>query len=480
MTTFPTTDRRIPIRKERPLAAQDPLAEVSKIREMPHSPDAERAVLGAILIRNNCYWRVENLSTDDFYKPAHVIIFTAMVDMAEERREIELLTLKEELVQRSQLEQAGGVAYISSLIDVVPDIANVERYAKTLRRYSKRRKCIAVGNRLVMDALDSSNEPEECIAKALTDLSDDATKADDRARPLHEVIHEAFQLQERRLTGDAAGFLTTGFQGLDFAKAIRRTLVVLSCPSKHGKTSMAINIADALSEHKHTSCLFTLESTEYESAMRYVSKNSGVPHGRVQDWTLLRDGELARMLEAEKYARDKPFLVTRRIRTVEGIRRECMRLKSMGPLDAAAIDYVQILRTEERFENREARMAHICEMLLEMSIDLEILVLITSQVNKDRLTRESGRLYMEDLKYGAVIGETARVGILFQRPYMVEKDPSICPSIVNLQIEANNENVTNDLPFYFDEATQRFSEGTCRDNNCRCLKKEEPPQRRLL
>src|SRR5881628_3540177 len=133
-------------------------------RPLPQSPDAERAVLGSILINNNAFYRVVGLiDTEDFFKDAHRSIFASMRTLAEQSREIDLLTLKEELNKRVQLEHIGGGSYISSLMDGIPDIANVERYARIVKEKSMLRRLIVMGNSVMRAALDAPSEPADVL-----------------------------------------------------------------------------------------------------------------------------------------------------------------------------------------------------------------------------------------------------------------------------------------------------------------------------
>src|SRR5207244_4177447 len=136
-------------------------------RPLPQSPDAERAVLGSILINNNAFYRVIGLvDTEDFFRDAHRSIFATMRGLAEQSREIDLFTLKEELAKRSQLEQVGGSAYISSLSDGIPDVANVERYARIVKEKSMLRRLIVMGNSVMRAALDAPGESTEVMSIA--------------------------------------------------------------------------------------------------------------------------------------------------------------------------------------------------------------------------------------------------------------------------------------------------------------------------
>src|SRR5205814_4366076 len=133
-------------------------------RPLPQNPDAERAVLGSILINNNAFYRVVGLiDTEDFFKDSHRSIFATMRAVAEQSREIDMLTLKDELAKRVQLEQVGGAADISSLQDGIPDVANVERYARIVKEKSMLRRLIVMGNSVMRAALEAPNEPAEVL-----------------------------------------------------------------------------------------------------------------------------------------------------------------------------------------------------------------------------------------------------------------------------------------------------------------------------
>ena len=154
--------------------------DVSIDRPMPQSPDAEKAVLGAILINNHAFYRIiSTIDTEDFFKDAHRTIFATMRRMAERSQEIEPLTLKEELAKHAQLEQVGGVAYISALTDVVPDVANVERYAHIVKEKSMLRRLIVMGNSVMRAALDAPSEPAEVLnlaEKTLYEIAEGTTE----------------------------------------------------------------------------------------------------------------------------------------------------------------------------------------------------------------------------------------------------------------------------------------------------------------
>jgi replicative DNA helicase len=197
-------------------------------RPLPQSPDAERAVLGSILINNNAFYRVVGtIDTEDFFKDAHRSIFATMRLLAEQSREIDLLTLKEELARRAQLEHVGGSAYIASLVDGIPDVANVERYARIVKEKSTLRRLIVMGNSVMRAALDAPGEPGDVLniaEKSLYEIAegsiDKGFVALDRITRTNMSAIEQLQHAGKLITGIPTGYdrfneFTSGFQPSD-------------------------------------------------------------------------------------------------------------------------------------------------------------------------------------------------------------------------------------------------------------------------
>ena len=444
-------------------------------RPMPQTADAERAVLGSILINNDAYHRVIGiLQPADFFKDGNRTIFATMRLLAEQQRAIDILTVKEELAKHGSLDKAGGYAYVTSLVDVVPDIANVERYAELVARASKLRRLITAGNELMRNALIGETEPEVIASEAVAALTLNAAARDTQARSISEFYAEVYADAERRKHGETIDAFQTGFHKLDEYRVIGPTLIVCGAPSKHGKSSWLLNLADGLARHGRKVLHFTLESTPKEITWRHISAMTGIPHHRVKDWWTFSAGEVARIQDAQGIAKRLPILMTRAQRTIDAIAAEIRRVKTLHGLDAVTLDYIQLVTYPGGPRDREERMAVIAQRLLEMALDMGIAVVAASQLNKDRLTRDSGRVHASDLKYAAAIGESARAVLLFQRPRLDNKaDEEIPWCKVNFQIEAQNEGRTGDYEAHFSEQTQRFGDGGCAENNCHRAQKSE-------
>src|SRR5687768_7517068 len=264
-------------------------------RPLPQSTDAERAVLGSILINNNAFYRVlGTIDTPDFFRDAHRTIFATMRNLAEQSREIDLLTLKDELGKKAQLDQVGGSAYISSLVDGIPDVANVERYAKIVKEKSTLRRLIVMGNSVMRAALDAPNEPAEVLniaEKSLYEIAegniDKGFVAIDRITRTNMTAIEQLHNAGKLITGIPTGYdrfneFTSGFQPQD--------LIIIAARPSMGKTSFMMNIAESIAIPErngearppagrlHSVGVFSLEMSKEQIGLRMLSSESGVSY----------------------------------------------------------------------------------------------------------------------------------------------------------------------------------------------------------
>jgi replicative DNA helicase len=418
-------------------------------KSLPHSPDAERAVLGAILIRNECLFRIGNLSADHFHKDENRIIFQTIALMREEHdQNIEPLTLKEALIRRGLLDLAGGVAYISSLLDMVPDVANVERYAKIVERAAKKRANIAIGNKLIRSEFESDpeTEPEDNAAAAMASLGSVATREEAQARPLAEVLRDAFERQERLATEGRSVALDVGWSTLNSHKVFHPTFIVCTADRGCGKTALMVDWSRRLAQNGHPNVIFTLESTGHEIGLRYASMDTSIPHSWMRDWRppVWTDTHRARSMQCLREAGELGVHVVRGMRSVEEILLEIRRLKMMHGIQAAFVDYIQLIGTRQRFERHELSLAHISQSFLASAIDNEVVVCAFSQVNKD-----GGVAYADSIE------KSARVRIHFDRPYADDRAKK-CK--IEMSIVKNNEERTGSLHAHFNESTQQWTE----------------------
>src|SRR5258705_4767482 len=298
-------------------------------RPLPQNPDAERAVLGSILINNNAFYRVVGLiDTEDFFKDSHRSIFATMRTLAEQSREIDMLTLKDELAKRAQLEQVGGAAYVSSLVDGIPDLANVERYAKIVKEKSMLRRLIVMGNSVMRAALDAPSEPGDVLSlaeKSIYEIAEGSTEKGfvglDRITRTNMTAIEQMQHAGKLITGIPTGYdrfneMTSGFQLQDL-------IIIASRPSM-GKTSFLMNIAEAIavpdksgsprppSQRLYSVGFFSLAMSKEQIGLRILSSESGVSNHLIRagmlserNWRDLAEAS-GRLAKAKIFVDDSP------------------------------------------------------------------------------------------------------------------------------------------------------------------------------
>jgi replicative DNA helicase len=394
-------------------------------RPLPQSPDAERAVLGSILINNNAFYRVVGLvETEDFFKDAHRSIFSTMRRLAEQSREIDLLTLKDELAKHAQLDQVGGSGYISSLIDGIPDVANVERYARIVKEKSMLRRLIVMGNSVMRAALDAPSEPTEVLSIAERTLYEIAEGSIDKGfvqldRITRQNMAAIEQLQHagKLITGIPTGYdrfneFTSGFQPQD--------LIIIAARPSMGKTSFMMNIAEAIaipdrtggprvpSQRLYSVGVFSLEMSKEQIGLRMLSSESGVSNQFIRggllserNWRDLAEAA-ARLAKAKIFVDDSPGI------DVMELRAKARRLKMEAGLDLIMVDYLQLMAVKGRTESRNQEISQISRGLKAVAKELNVPLVSLSQLSR-RPEQRTGdhRPQLADLRESGSIEQDA-------------------------------------------------------------------------
>jgi replicative DNA helicase len=416
--------------------------DVALDRPMPQSPDAERAVLGSILTNPNAFYRViSTIGTEDFFKDAHRTIFTAMRRLAEESREIDLLTVKEELGKRGLMEQAGGSAYVSSLMDAPPDVANVERYAQIVKEKSTLRRLIMMGNTVMRAALDAPGEPADVLSIAEKSIYEIAEGSIEKGFVSFERItkHNLTALEQLYLnrgrsfvTGVPTGYprfdeFTSGFQPQD--------LIIIAARPSMGKTSLMMNIAEAIaipdrfgkpraaSERLYSVGVFSLEMSKEQLHLRILSSEAGVPShilrsGMFSDrnWNDLIEAS-KRVAKARIFVDDTPGI------DVMEMRAKARRLKMEVGLDLIMIDYLQLMSVKGKVESRNQEISQISRGLKAVAKELNLPLISLSQLSR-RPEQRTGdhRPQLADLRESGSIEQDADVVCFIYRDEVYNKE----------------------------------------------------------
>ena len=395
---------------------------ISAARSMPQSLVAEAAVLGSMIIDPECIGQViEQLSTTAFYRTEHQMIFDALVSLYEKNRggELDAVLLRDELEKRKYLEQVGGVEYIAKIMDSVPSSANVDYYAGIVKNKQLLRELISAVSEILDDAYNEQGEPDEKLDEAerkifaVTDK-----KISDNAVALKDLVTRAYELIEKRegrgVTGLATGYyeldeLTCGLQNGEM-------IIVAGRPSM-GKTSLALNVAEHIGlVEKAPVAVFSLEMGRQQLAERFLCSISEIDSQKVRKG-LLSTENYEQLVEACGHLSGAPIYIDdTSTLTPLALRAKARRLKSLYDIRAVIVDYLQLMHLGVgRVESRQQEITAISRYIKALARELNIPVMVLSQLNRAAEGREGHRPRMSDLRESGSIEQDADVVILLHR-----------------------------------------------------------------
>jgi replicative DNA helicase len=399
-------------------------------RTLPHNLEAERSVLGAILVHNDAFnLAAQVIDSNDFYRDAHRRIFDKMVALNERHDAIDFVTLKEELAKAGQLDEVGGPAYIASLADGVPRATNVEYYAKIVKEKSTLRNLIYAANKILTNAYEADQESDIILDEAESAIF---AVADDRLKagfvPMRDLVKESFpkieQLfeQKRLITGVPTGFvdldeMTRGLQGGD--------LVIIAARPSMGKTSLVLNIAQYVAtQPEHTVGFFSLEMSKESLFLRLLTAEAQVDGHRLLSGAIGgKDyGRISHALETlssmKLYIDD-----TANIGVLE-MRAKARRLQAEHGLSLLIVDYIQLMSGRGRFENRTLELASISRSLKGLAKELSVPIAVLSQLSRAPESRSDHRPQLSDLRESGALEQDADVVVLIYRDDVYNRDPN--------------------------------------------------------
>lgn len=390
-------------------------------RTLPHNLEAEKSVLGAILINNQAFNQAaEVIDSQDFFRDAHRRIFEKMVVLTDRNDPVDLVTLKDELTRSGELDEVGGPAYVSALTDGVPRSANVEYYAKIVKEKSTLRRLIQSANEVLGRAYDAEEDADTLLDEAERSIFQIAegrmrsgfVKLSDLVAGGYEML-ESLQANRGLVTGVPSGFvdldeMTSGFQKSD--------LVILAARPAMGKTSFVLNIAlNCALEAGKTVGIFSLEMSKEQLFMRMLTSEARVDAHRFrggflgeQDYDRLNTA-FARLHEAKVFVDDTASS------GILEMRAKSRRLKLEHGLDLLVIDYLQLMQGRGKFDNRQQELASISRSLKILAKELEIPIIALSQLSRATETRADHRPQLSDLRESGALEQDADVVIFIYR-----------------------------------------------------------------
>jgi replicative DNA helicase len=399
-------------------------------RTLPHNLEAERSVLGAILVHNDAFnTAAQVIDGRDFYRDAHRRIFDRMVALSERGEAIDFITLKEELSRGGDLEEVGGPAYVASLVDGVPRATNVEYYARIVKEKATLRNLIYAANKILTNAYEADQESDLILDEAESSIF---AVADDRLKagfvPMRELVNESFpkieQLFEhkRLVTGVPTGFvdldeMTRGLQPGD--------LVIIAARPSMGKTSLVLNIAQHVAvQGEHTVGFFSLEMSKESLFIRLLTSEAQIDSHRLMSGHIA-DRDYSRISHAlEKLSSMRLFIDDTANISVLEMRAKSRRLQAEHGLSLIVVDYIQLMSARGRYENRTLELASISRSLKGLAKELNAPIVVLSQLSRAPESRSDHRPQLSDLRESGALEQDADVVILIYRDDAYNRDPN--------------------------------------------------------
>jgi len=428
----------------------------------PQNVEAEQSILGAILIDNEALPKaIEVIDPDDFYKQSHRKIFQAMIELFEKSEPIDLITLTDNMKRQDDLDAVGGVAYLSSLVNMIPTAANIKYHSKIVREKGLLRNLLRSATEIASRVYEDNLEAEELVdyaERSIFDISDKRIKAS--FVTLKEVIKGSFEMIEHlydkkeTVTGVPSGFrdldnLTTGFQKGD--------LIVVGGRPSMGKTAFALNVAQHVGlESRESVAIFSLEMAKEQLAFRMLCSeamvnSSSIRKGFIQkeDWHKLTAGA-SRLTGAPIFIDDSSGI------TVLELRAKARRLKREHGLSLVIVDYLQLMRSRGSFERREQEISDISRSLKALAKELSVPVIAVSQLNRSVEQRRPPTPILADLRESGAIEQDADVILFLYRDEVYNKDNPANKGEAEIIIAKQRNGPTGIVKLAFNSSCTRF------------------------
>lgn len=427
----------------------------------PQNLDAEQSTLGSMLLEKEAIYKgAELLRPDDFYREAHRVIFEVVVSLANKGEPVDMITVSEELKQRGMLDKVGGVAYLTQLANFVPTAANVEHYARIVAEKSLLRSIISVATNIVKMGYEGSEEVDVILDRAEKDIFEISQKRNIKGFvSLRSILVETFERIEKlyESKGGVTG-LPTGYPDFDRMTAGLQPsdLIILAARPSMGKTTFALNLASyAAVELKIPVIIFSLEMSKEQLALKLLCSEAGVDNQRIRTGTLRDDDwpklshALGRLSDAMLFIDDTPGI------SVLEIRAKARRIKAEYGLGLVIVDYLQLMQSRSRSENRQQEVSEISRSLKALARELAVPVIALSQLSRAVEQRADKKPGLADLRESGSLEQDADiVGFLYREDYYnPETDRK---NITELIIAKQRNGPVGSVDFYFQKEFSKF------------------------
>lgn len=429
----------------------------------PHNLESEQCVIGSIIVEEQTLVPVaEILDREDFYIDAHKVIYDSMIELGNERKPIDMITLTNRLKEKGYLDQVGGVTYLTSITNMIPTTSNVKVYSEIVKKNSTLRKLIKASNDIISmgyEASDSLDDILNVAEKKIFDISQDRMSQD--FKPISEVLTSVTaMIEEVYSKGSDITGLDTGF--IDLNKKLggfhKSDLILIAARPGMGKTAFALNlVANAAIRSKSSVAVFSLEMSKEQLVQRLLSSQSNVAlnnisKGKIADdeWKKLTDA-MTVLSSSHIFIDDTPGI------KVSEIRSKCRKLKMEKGLDMIMIDYLQLMEADGRADNRQQEVSKISRSLKILAKEMNCPVIALSQLSRNT---ESGKDHMpklSDLRDSGAIEQDADIVMFIYRDEYYTKMETKKKDLAEIIIAKNRHGEISNIELVWIGKIQKFS-----------------------
>ena len=432
-------------------------------KTLPFSVDAERAVLGALLLNDEYVHQVsEILLPSDFYQKAYTIIYQAIIDLVQQQKRIDIISLQDLLEKRGQLEEIGGVTFLLSLQEDIPSVGMISQHAQIVKEKSILRELIGSAT----DIITSCYQQDDSEIDSVLDYAEQQVFKIANRRTIQSFVQLNIWLKRtfehlsdiknhgKGITGIPSGFkkldeMTSGFQKGD--------LIVLAGRPSMGKTGLALSLAAYAAQINQTVGFFSLEMTAEQLTLRLLSLQSGIAHHFIRNASISSDEWLTLTNVAAQLADMKLFIDDTAMLSLMDLRSKARKLKIEHNIGLLVIDYLQLLRTTRKYENRHQEVSDISRSLKALAKELEVPIVALSQLSRAVDSRMDKRPMLSDLRESGAIEQDADLIMFLYRDVVYNQDTEN-PGLAELIVGKQRNGPTGTIFFNFIGELIKFEE----------------------
>jgi len=433
-------------------------------KNLPANLDAEKAVLGAVLLNDSAFAQAsEILRVQDFYVPANRIIFQAMQELASSLKRIDLVTLQDALIKRQELEAIGGAVYLVSLQEDIPVSGMIEQHAQIVKEKATLRELIGSATEIIRSCYQQQDSQIDQVVdhaeKVIFEVSGRRTSKS--FQQLDIWLKQTFKhLSEIKSHGTGITGIPSGFAKLDHMSCglQKGDLIIVAARPSVGKTSFALNVGLHSALEGFGVGIFSLEMPAEQLILRILSAEAGIPHQKIRNATISSEEFYELTSAAAKLAGLRLFIDDSAGLSILDVRTRARKLKAEHNIDMLVIDYIQLLHSNRLYENRHQEVSEISRLLKMLAKELNIPVVALSQLSRAVEARIDKRPMMSDLRESGALEQDADVIMFLYRDVLYNPETE-SPNMAELIIGKQRNGPTGTVFLTFDRELTKFEDG---------------------